>query len=638
VNGAEGEHIMQVLAAQQMTAVDVMAILIYLMLLAFLGWLGYTRTKTASDYMLAGRKAHPVIMALSYGATFISTSAIVGFGGTAGMFGMSLLWLTFCNIFIGIFIAFVVMGGPIRAIGHRLDAHTFPELLGRRFESRAIQVIAGLVIFCFMPLYAGAVILGGTEFISTQFGLDYNVTMLVFVAIVAAYVLAGGLKAVMYTDALQGAIMFVGMMALLIYTYVNVGGVVQGHQTLTDLKDMVPTGLAATGHRGWTAMPAFGFGDTKYNLWWTVVTTITLGVGIGVLAQPQLAVRFMTVKSKRELNRAVAVGGVFILAMTGVAFTVGALSNAYFVRHGDLFTGTVVSTLNAAKTHVVLQPMKRLEDGSWVNVTVKQKQADGKEVEVAAKPVAVVLDKDKPNLDATVKVDGADVNLVQGRSIAITYAGGNLEQIIPTYISKSMPSWFALLFLLTLLAAAMSTLSSQLHASGTSLGHDIYGTITGKKRSITLTRLAIIVGLILATWVGLVSRNSMFIARATSIFMGLCASAFLPTLIGGLYWKRMTRAAVLASIIVGLVVTTFWLTFVKAQEAQAIGLVKLVMPAGKYSILADSPNWPVVDPIVIALPLSAIVAVVVSLLTKPPSQNHLDRCFGKRAMAAQAAV
>ncbi len=108
---------MHVLAAQQMTAVDVMAILIYLLLLAFLGWLGYTRTKTASDYMLAGRKAHPAIMALSYGATFISTSAIVGFGGTAGQFGMSLLWLTFCNIFIGIFRAFVVMGGPIRRVG-----------------------------------------------------------------------------------------------------------------------------------------------------------------------------------------------------------------------------------------------------------------------------------------------------------------------------------------------------------------------------------------------------------------------------------------------------------------------------------------------------------------------------------------
>jgi solute:Na+ symporter, SSS family len=552
---------------------------------------------------------------LSYGATFISTSAIVGFGGVAGLFGMSLLWLTFCNIFVGIFIAFVVMGGPIRSIGHRLDAHTFPELLGRRYESRAIQVIAGLVIFCFMPLYAAAVIIGGAEYITTQFGLDYNVTVLVFVLIVAAYVLAGGLKAVMYTDALQGVIMFIGMLALLIYAYVNVGGIVRGHQTLTELKDMVPAALAGQGHQGWTAMPAFGFGDAKYNLWWTVISTITLGVGIGVLAQPQLEVRFMTVKSKRELNRAVAVGGVFILAMTGVAFTVGALSNAYFSIHGDVFTGRVVKTVSAEKNHVVLQLMKKQDDGSWADIKDKQ--------------VPVVLDKDKPYLDTTVKVDGTDVKLAQGRSISVVYAGGNPDQIIPTYISKAMPAWFGLLFLLTLLAAAMSTLSSQLHTSGTSLGHDVYGTLSGSKGSILLTRLAIIVGLVLATWVGLEARGGMIIARATSIFMGLCASAFLPGLLGGLYWKRMTRPAVLASMVVGFLVTAFWLTFVKAAEAQAIGLVNLVTGDKKVnSILANYPNWPVVDPIVIALPLSAIVAVVVSLMTKPPSKEHLERCYG----------
>jgi Na+/pantothenate symporter len=55
------------------------------------------------------------------------------------------------------------------------------------------------------------------------------------------------------------------------------------------------------------------------------------GVGIGVLAQPQLVVRFMTAKDNTSLNRAILVGGPFILMMTGVAFTVGALTNVYFI-------------------------------------------------------------------------------------------------------------------------------------------------------------------------------------------------------------------------------------------------------------------------------------------------------------------
>src|SRR5512146_2730476 len=112
-------------------------------------------------------------MAMSYGATFISTSAIVGFGGVAALFGMSLLWLTFLNIFVGIFIAFIFLGGPTRRMGHRLDAHTFPELLGRRYDSKGIQVFAGLVTFLFMPLYAAAVLIGGTEFLATAFNMDY---------------------------------------------------------------------------------------------------------------------------------------------------------------------------------------------------------------------------------------------------------------------------------------------------------------------------------------------------------------------------------------------------------------------------------------------------------------------------------
>lgn len=61
-----------------------------------------------------------------------------------------------------------------------------------------------------------------------------------------------------------------------------------------------------------------------------MVTTIILGVGIGVLAQPQLIVRFITVKSNRELNRAVLIGGIFILIVVGVSFIIGPLSNVFF--------------------------------------------------------------------------------------------------------------------------------------------------------------------------------------------------------------------------------------------------------------------------------------------------------------------
>ena len=54
-------------------------------------------------------------MSLSYGATI---STVPSSGSAAWRGGFSLLWLTFCKIFIGIFIAFIVLGEPTRRIGH----------------------------------------------------------------------------------------------------------------------------------------------------------------------------------------------------------------------------------------------------------------------------------------------------------------------------------------------------------------------------------------------------------------------------------------------------------------------------------------------------------------------------------------
>lgn len=314
-------------------ALTVVFTIIYLGVTGYLGYLGFKHTKNAKDYLIGGREIHPMIMALSYGSTFISTSAIIGFGGTAGRFGMSLLWLTFMNIFLGIIIAFLIFGKRTRKMGHNLDAHTFPEFMGRRYESRFIQKFAGFIIFILMPVYAAAVMIGAAKFIGWSLDVNYNAALFFFGVIVAVYVFFGGLKGVMYSDAFQGIIMFVGMAVLLILVYHGLGGVTVAHQKLTDLmhnpvvlQQLQDSKLTLeSGFRGWTAMPRM-FSAT----WWSVVTSIIMGVGIGVLAQPQLVVRFMTVKSNREINRAVPAGGVFILMMTGVAFIIGPLANVFF--------------------------------------------------------------------------------------------------------------------------------------------------------------------------------------------------------------------------------------------------------------------------------------------------------------------
>ena len=525
---------------------NILAVVIYISILSYFAYLGFKGTKTAKDYLVGGGEIHPFIMALSYGAAFISTSAIVGFGGAAAFFGMSLLWLTFLTIFVGVFIAFIVYGKRTRKIGHNLSAHTFPEFLAKRYKCPAIQKFAAIVIFLFMPIYAAAVMIGAAKFLEISLHVPY-VTALFFTSIIVAiYVFFGGLKGVMYADAFQGGLMFVGMLFLVIFTYTKLGGVVPAHTALTDL--LAQPGVKAQlakmppTFNGWTSMPGF----LSIN-WMVVVTSLVMGVGIGVLAQPQLAVKFMTVKSNRELNRAVPVGGIFVLMMTGVAFTVGALSNVFFFRD----TG----------------------------------------------------------------------------KIAVAAAGG-IDKIIPLFLNTYLPEWFVALFLIVLIAAGMSTLSSQFHAIATAFGHDLlYNEKQSQAKQVLVTRIGVLIAFVLtfvlAYYLPMIWDGA--IARGTAIFFGLCAASFLPMYTAALYSKRVRRSAAVIGMVTGFVVSLFWMCFVHFKTATALGICKFILDK---PFLFKGTKMPFVDPIVIALASSIIVTIVLTfVLKKDIDDEHIDKTF-----------
>lgn len=504
-------------------------VIVYLLSLAYLGFLGYKKTTSASDYLVGGRQMNPVIMALSYGATFISASAIVGFGGVAAAFGMGIQWLCFLNMFVGVIIAFIFFGLRTRRMGAKLNVSTFPQLLGRHYRSRYIQIFIAAIIFLGMPLYAAVVMKGGAVFIEQIFQIDFNISLLIFTLVIAAYVIAGGMKGVMYTDALQAVIMFGCMIFLLFWLYRTLGmGFVEANRELTDIAYLVPDRFKALGHQGWTAMPVMGSPQ-----WYSLVTSLILGVGIGCLAQPQLVVRFMTVESSKQLNRGVFIGCLFLIVTVGTIYHAGALSNLFFLR-----------TEGAVATEVV---------------------------------------KD-------------------------------IDTIIPYFINKAMPDWFAALFMLCILSASMSTLSSQFHTMGSSVGSDIYGTYKPRSRGklTNVIRLGVLFSILVSYIICYMLPNDI-IARGTAIFMGVCAAAFLPSYFCALYWKKATRQGALASLWIGTLASVFALVFVHRKEAEAIGLCKFLF--GR-DVLVDVYPFDVIDPILYAFPLSVLAIIVVSLMTQ----------------------
>lgn len=611
--------------------------IVYLFIILILGYKGFRDTKSASDYMVGGRKINPYIMALSYGATFISTSAIVGFGGLAAQFGFGLLWLTFFNIFAGIFIAFIFFGKKTRQIGHKMDSHTFPEFLGSRFQSRFIQGFMGILIFIMMPLYAAAVLIGAAKFIEVTFSIPYDWSLIFFTVIIALYVLMGGLKGVMYTDALQGSVMLLSMIILvfMVYSYINdlprverydENPISAAHHALEDLtiqdeegnythltniditeenvgylqniwldnfkvhtfeeavakinnqiesatesgdqkkvddltKALNATNAIATGDPekitglsvamntgfagflssklGWDGFT--GFPDFNSVFWWVLFSSIVMGVGIGVLAQPQLAVRFMTVKSNRELNRAVLIGGIFIMFLTGGIFVVGALSNVFFFNETGLLT---INLLNKS-----------------------------------------------------------------------------VESVIPAFLKEFMPSWFGAVFMITILAAAMSTLSSQFHVMGTSIGRDVYEKIISKKQepSVMVNRVGILLAILFSLLIAygmpkVFSWADGIIARATAMFFGLCACAFLPMYFCALYTKKVSKRAVIMGMLFGFFGAFLWILLVHEKESALFGLAQLISDGPTLAVWFDSEESKsmlrYVDPLFIGLPLSIIFTLI----------------------------
>ncbi|MDD3155353.1 MAG: hypothetical protein PHS41_10835, partial [Victivallaceae bacterium] len=202
----------------------------------------------------------------------------------------------------------------------------------------------------------------------------------------------------------------------------------------------------------------------------------------------------------------------------------------------------------------------------------------------------------------------------------------NPDLIMPMFISRVLPVAFLYIFSITLLSAAMSTMSSLFHVTCSSLGHDLYCTMVKKPEgSVWCNRVGILLGIAASVVLGY-NLPAGIVARGTAIFFGICAAAFLPSYVAALYWRGATRAGVWASILTGAAVSAFGLLFLHRSESQALGLCRYL--TGRTELIGTFP-WPFVDTMMYALPLSVLMLVLVSLRTRKLPEEHLTTLFAK---------
>jgi SSS family solute:Na+ symporter len=416
----------------------------------------YKLTKNLSDYMLGGRNLPPAVAALSAGASDMSGWLLLGLPGALYAAGLIEAWIGI-GLFVGALLNWIIVAPRLREQTERYDnALTIPEFLGNRFPSHAIllRMVSALVIVTFFSVYTASGLVAGGKLFTSAFNGSYQVGIWLTLGIVLAYTVVGGFLAVCLTDFVQGCIMMLALVIMPIIVLSDEGGFGQATQALSTVD---PNYLSMT-----HGLTFIGF-----------LSAVTWG--LGYFGQPHIIVRFMAVRSVREVATARNIGMAWMAISLIGAIGVGILGRAYMVSN--------------------------------------------------------------------------DLPLDDPETIFIVLAEVLFHPLITGFLFAA------------LLAAVMSTVSSQLLVSSSSLTEDFYRLFLNREASqtnlVTVGRISVVlVGAVAAFVAG--DPDSQVLGLVANAWAGFGA-AFGPLMILSLTWPRMTGAGAVAGLVTGAGTVIIWI-------------------------------------------------------------------------------
>jgi SSS family solute:Na+ symporter/sodium/proline symporter len=424
---------------------------------AMLGIGLYAWRKSTNDidgYLLGGRRLTPAVAALSAGASDMSGWLLLGLPGAAFVAGLSASWIAI-GLFAGALANYLIVAPRLRVHTERAgDSITIPEFFEKRLDdqSHALRVIASIVIIVFFTLYTSAGIVAGGKLFESAFGADYALGLWITAGVVVAYTMFGGFLAVSLTDFVQGCIMFVALVLLPTVAFAEL--------------DWEFTGALAAANPG-----AF---DMMANMTGLAIIS-SLAWGLGYFGQPHIIVRFMAVRSVRDIPRMRNIGMSWMAVALIGAVATGLIGAAYAAR-----TGTA---------------------------------------------------------------------LADPETIFILLADVLFDPLVTGFL------------LAALLAAIMSTISSQLLVSSSSLTEDFYRIYwrreAGQRELVTVGRICVLAVALLSIWLAY-DPESTILGLVANAWAGFGA-AFGPIVILSLTWKRLTRNGALAGMVLGAATVLFWI-------------------------------------------------------------------------------
>lgn len=265
-------------------------------------------TSCASGYYLAGRLLGPLAVLATMAATNFSGFTVVGFAGAGYRIGMA--FYPVMAVGTGLMaVSFAIIGLPAHRIGRRLGLVTPAELIGARFGRGPAGVTATAMALFTLPYLAIQPMAAGYA-LEALLGLPYVVGAGLVTAIVALYVLAGGLRSVVWTDFAQGVL----MTAVLATGFVVVARATGGG-AFAALVDRFPALAARPGGDGSLILGVWA----SYMLLWFLADPML----------PQLFQRFYASRSERPIVVSMALYPVVTAVLFFFPVAIGALGRLH---------------------------------------------------------------------------------------------------------------------------------------------------------------------------------------------------------------------------------------------------------------------------------------------------------------------
>ena len=197
---------------------ELIIIVVYFLVMIAIGMMSRREAKGADDFLVAGRKGSSLFVTGSLLATIVGGSATVGMAGLGFTQGLTGAWWLLVGS-IGLVILGLFLAKKVREFA----LYTLPELVGKQYDSRMALATSLLIVIAWIGIVAGQIIAAGKILSVVGIG-NPLLWMVLFTIVFVAYTLLGGQYAIIRTDALQAAIIFIGIFGGLALLLSNLGG------------------------------------------------------------------------------------------------------------------------------------------------------------------------------------------------------------------------------------------------------------------------------------------------------------------------------------------------------------------------------------------------------------------------------